>query len=260
MSTAVAVGPLLRHWRQRRHLSQFDLALEAGVSPRHVSFLETGRSKPSQQMVLHLAEQLEVPLRERNALLLAAGYAPAYEARALEEPDMEPVREALSLVLEGHDPHPAFVVDRHWNVVLANKGANALLASASPELLAPPANAMRLALHPDGVAGRIRNLAEWRGHLLERLERQVGLSGDDELRALYEEVRAYPAPDEAPPGHSHDIFVPLRIDDGAGGELSFFSTIATFGTAIDVTVAELSIESFFPADAATAEAMRRAIT
>jgi hypothetical protein len=211
-------------------------------------------------MVLHLAEQLEVPLRERNSLLLAAGYAPAYEERGLDSPDMGPVREALSLVLEGHDPHPAFVVDRHWNVVLANKGAGFLMAAAAPELLAPPASAMRLALHPDGVAPRIRNFAEWRAHLLERLERQVALSGDEVLRELLEEVQGYPAPDGAPPAHSHDIFVPLRIDDGAGGELSFFSTIATFGTAIDITVAELSIESFFPADAATAKAMRSAIT
>jgi transcriptional regulator with XRE-family HTH domain len=257
----VAVGPLIRQWRQRRHLSQLDLALEAGVSPRHVSFLETGRSKPSQQMVLHLAEQLEVPLRERNSLLLAAGYAPAYEERELDAPDMGPVREALALVLEGHDPHPAFVVDRHWNVVLANHGAGFLMASAAPELLAPPANAMRLALHPDGVAPRITNFPEWRAHLLERLERQVALSGDETLGELLAEVRGYPAPAGEPPAvHAHDIFIPLRVDDGAGGELSFFSTIATFGTAVDITVAELSIESFFPADARTSEAMRQAIT
>ena len=255
----MSVGPLLRQWRQRRHLSQLDLALEAGVSPRHVSFLETGRSRPSQQMVLHLAEQLDVPLRERNAMLLAAGFAPAYEERALEAPEMEPVRDALRRVLEGHDPHPAFVVDRHWNVLLANRGAGLLLASAAPHLLAPPANAMRLALHPDGVASRILNFAEWRAHLLERLERQVAVSGDEKLAALLQEVRSYPSADGEAPGPSHGIFVPMRIDDGAGGELSFLSTIATFGTAVDITVAELSIESFFPADARTAEAMRRAL-
>jgi transcriptional regulator with XRE-family HTH domain len=256
----MSVGPLLRQWRQRRHLSQLDLALEAGVSPRHVSFLETGRSKPSQQMVLHLAEQLDVPLRERNSLLLAAGYAPAYVERELDAPDMEPVRQALSLVLEGHDPHPAIVVDRHWDVVLANRGAGVLMSAAAPELLSPRANAMRLAIHPRGLAPRITNFGEWRAHLLERLERQVALSGDEKLEELLEELRGYPAPNGEPPAHAHDIFVALRVDDGAGGELSFFSTIATFGTAVDITVAELSIESFFPADAHTAEFMRQAIT
>jgi transcriptional regulator with XRE-family HTH domain len=283
MSTAVAedprVGALLRHWRQRRRMSQLDLALEAGVSARHLSFLETGRSRPSAQMVLHLADQLEVPLRDRNALLLAAGYAPAYEERPLDSPDMKPIREALQLVLDGHDPHPAFVLDRHMFVVGANRGAQLLLSGAKPELLEPPANAMRLALHPDGVAPRIANLAEWRAHLLERLERQVALSGDPVLTELLEEVSTYPAPRQpddaaaarfgepgwragglaAGPPPAHDIFVPIRLHDGQGGELSFFSTISTFGTAIEITASELSIESFFPADEHTAETMRRAV-
>jgi hypothetical protein len=210
-------------------------------------------------MVLHLAEQLEVPLRDRNALLLAAGYAPAYEERSLDSPDMKPVREALQLVLDGHDPHPAFVLDRHMFVVGANRGAQLLLSGAKPELLEPPANAMRLALHPDGVAPRIANLAEWRAHLLERLERQVALSGDPVLTELLEEVSTYPAPRHDGPPPAHDIFVPIRIYDGEGGELSFFSTIATFGTAIEITASELSIESFFPADEHTAETMRRAV-
>jgi transcriptional regulator with XRE-family HTH domain len=262
MSTAVAedprIGALLRHWRQRRRMSQLDLALEAGVSARHLSFLETGRSRPSAQMVLHLAEQLEVPLRDRNALLLAAGYAPAYDERPLDSPDMKPVRDALKLVLDGHDPHPAFVVDRQWNVLAANRGAQLLMSSAAPELMEAP-NAMRLALHPNGVAPQIANLAEWRAHLLERLERQVAVSGDARLEALLEEVVAYPAPRHDGPPPAHDVFVPLRIDDGQGGQLSFFSTIATFGTAVEITASELSIESFFPADEHTAETMRRAV-
>jgi transcriptional regulator with XRE-family HTH domain len=270
------VGPLLRQWRQRRRLSQLDLALDAGVSARHLSFVETGRSKPSAQMVLHLAEQLEVPLRERNAMLLAAGYAPAYDERALDAPDMTPVRDALQLVLDGHDPHPAVVVDRRWNLVAANRGLGALLDGVAPALLEPPANAMRVALHPDGLAPRMANHAEWRAHLLAGLERQVAMSGDDGLEELLEEVAGYPAPpppddaaaarfgepgwraggNAAGPPPAHDIFVPLRLHDG-DGELRFFSTISTFGTAVDITVAELSIESFFPADAYTAEAMRR---
>jgi transcriptional regulator with XRE-family HTH domain len=255
----VRVGALLRRWRRRRRLSQLDLALDAGVSARHLSFLETGRSRPSAQMVLHLADQLQVPLRDRNALLLAAGYAPAYDERPLDAPDMAPVRDALQLVLDGHDPHPAMVVDRHWDVIAGNRGLELVLDGVAPELL-EPANAMRLALHPDGVAPRVANLAEWRAHLLERLARQVALSGDAGLEKLLEEVSAYPAPqqpDAAPP--AHDVFVPLRLHDGEGGELRFFSTVATFGTAIDITAAELSIESFFPADAHTAEVVRRAV-
>jgi transcriptional regulator with XRE-family HTH domain len=262
MSTTVAedprVGALLRHWRQRRRMSQLDLALEAGVSARHLSFLETGRSRPSAQMVLHLAEQLEVPLRDRNALLLAAGYAPAYEERPLESDDMKPVREALQLVLDRHDPHPAFVVDRHWNVLAANRGAQLLMSGAASELLEAP-NAMRLALHPNGVAPQIANLAEWRAHLLERLERQVAVSGDPALEELLEEVSAYPAPRHDGPPRAQDVFVPLRVHDGQGGQLSFLSTIATFGTAVEITASELSIESFFPADEHTAETMRRAV-
>ncbi|HEY2770970.1 MAG TPA: helix-turn-helix transcriptional regulator [Solirubrobacteraceae bacterium] len=178
-----AVGTLLRDWRQRRRLSQLDLALEAGVSTRHLSFVETGRSRPSRDMVLHLAEQLEVPLRERNQLLLAAGYAPGYAARALEDPDMGPVRDAIGRVLTGHEPYPAIAIDRHWNLVASNAALGPLLMGASPELLKPPANCMRLALHPDGIAPRIINLGEWRAHLVHRLERQIALGGDDELTA-----------------------------------------------------------------------------
>src|SRR6188472_1969884 len=230
------VGPLLRDWRQRRRLSQLDLALDAGVSARHLSFVETGRSRPSPEMIIHLAEQLEVPLRDRNRLLLAGGYAPVYGERPLDAPEMEPVRDALDLVLAGHEPYPAAVVDRGWNMVAANRAVALLTEGVAPQLLEPPANVLRASLHPDGMAPRIANLGEWRAHLLERLTRQVELTGDAQLRSLHEEVCAYPAPawngDGVPRGGA--IAVPLRLHH-EGGELSFISTITTFGTAIDIT-------------------------
>ncbi len=254
------VGSLLRDWRRRRRLSQLDLALEAGISARHLSFVETGRSRPSAQMVLHLAEQLEVPLRERNALLLAAGHAPVFGQRGIEEPEMGPVRDALDAVLRGHEPYPAVVVDRHWGMVAGNRAVALLTEGVDPALLEPPVNVLRLSLHPDGMAPRIVNLAEWRSHLLERLGRQAVTSGDPALAALHAELAALPGGGPAPP-HDPDvaeIATPLRLRAPDGGELAFLSTITTFGTATDVTVAELAIESFFPADAATAAAMRAA--
>jgi transcriptional regulator with XRE-family HTH domain len=251
------VGPMLRDWRQRRRLSQLDLALEAGVSTRHLSFVETGRSKPSAEMVLLLAERLDVPLRERNQLLLAAGYAPRYGELDLEDPELAPVKRALELVLAGHEPYPAAVVDREWGLMAANSGIAMLVEGVDAAQLEPPVNVLRLALHPDGLAPRIRNLGEWRGHILARLEREIALSGDAALVALRDELVAYPgAPYEEDPEVAGDIAVPLRITMPDGAQLSFFSTVATFGTAIDVTVAELSIESFFPADAQTAEYVR----
>lgn len=255
------IGALLREWRHRRRLSQLDLALEAGVSARHLSFVETGRSKPSAEMVLHLADQLEVPLRERNDLLLAAGYAPRYEKRALEDPEMAPVRQALDLVLNAHDPLPAVVADRHWNVVAFNAGMGMFLEGVAEHLLEPPLNVLRITLHPEGAAPRVANLGFLRHHLIEQVARQAALTNDPEHHALLEELRSYPGPepeDDPPPPDgapiaSTDIVLPVRIHDGQGGELSFFSSIATFGTAVDVTVAELSIESFFAADERTAQ-------
>jgi transcriptional regulator with XRE-family HTH domain len=250
------VGELLRAWRERRRLSQLDLALEAGVSARHLSFVETGRSRPSEQMLLHLAEQLEVPLRDRNGLFLAAGYAPAYPERPLDHPEMEPVRDALDLVLRGHEPYPALVVDRRWNLIAANSAVATLTEGVAAELLEPPANVLRISLHPEGMAPRILNLGELRAHLLERLERQLALTGDEQLAELLDELSGYPGDGEGETvGAGGEIAVPLRLRTEGRGELAFFSTIATFGTAIDVTVAELSIESFFPADAATASAL-----
>jgi transcriptional regulator with XRE-family HTH domain len=245
---AVRVGSLLKDWRQRRHLSQLDLALEADVSARHLSFVETGRSRPSADMVLHLAERLQVPLRERNRLLLAAGYAPVFEQHALDDPEMAPVRDTIRLVLDGHEPYPALVVDGAWEMLAANR------AGVAPELLSPPLNVLRASLHPDGVAPRIVNLGEWRAHVFERLERQIAVSGDAALATLLDELRGYPGPDAAPNAR-HDIAVPLRLSSSAG-ELAFISMVATFGTAVEITASELSIESFFPADEQTADAVR----
>ena len=251
MSTVVPLGSLLKDWRRRRRLSQLDLALEAGVSARHLSFVETGRSKPSREMVLHLAEQLDVPLRDRNHMLLAAGFAPAYDERAIDAPEMAPVRLALDRVLTGHEPYPAVVVDRWWNLVAANRSIALFTEQAAARLLEPPVNVLRLALHPEGLSHRVANLAEFRAHLLDRLHRQVALTGDERLAALDDEVSAYPGGEESLQPHETGIAVPVRLrhDDR---ELAFFSTIATFGTAVDITLAELAIEAFFPADDATA--------
>ena len=243
------VGGLLREWRQRRHLSQLDLANLAGVSSRHISFIETGRSTPSREMVLHLAEELDVPLRERNALLVAAGYAPTYRATNFEADEMRPVREAVERVLTSYSPYPALVVNRMWELVAANDGALALTEGASPDLLAPPLNVMRLALHPDGIASRIVNFSEWSAHLLHRLRRQFVLTRDAAVGELYAELRGYPgvAPDESHiEGEDPSaLAVPLRIRTG-DGERTFISTVTTFGTAVDITLAELSIEAFLP--------------
>ena len=249
------LGTLLRDWRQRRRMSQLDLALEAGVSARHLSFLETGRSRPSREMVLHLSDQLEVPLRDRNQLLLAAGFSPAFAERPLDAQEMDPVREALDRILKGHEPYPAVVVDRWWNLAAANTGIAMFTADVAPHLMEPPVNALRVTLHPDGMAPRIRNLPEWRAHLLDRLRRQVTVTNDDRLAALYAELSDYPGGEASLPAHEPGIAVPLRVVV-AGTELSFFSTISTFGTAVDITLAELAIEQFFPADAETERLLR----
>jgi len=255
------VGELLREWRRRRRLSQLELALEAGVSTRHLSFVETGRSRPSPELVLHLAEQLEVPLRERNRLLLAAGYAPVFEERSLDEPEMAPVRDTVQVVLEGHHPSPAIAVDHGWALVAHNRGAALLMAGLPEQLLAPPLNVLRASLHPDGLARRIVNLRQWKDHVLGRLARQAMMTGDPALRTLYRELDAYPAPADDGPDPlavpADEVAVPLRLRSDDGGELRFISTVTTFGTPADITVEELSIESFFPADAHTADLLHR---
>jgi transcriptional regulator with XRE-family HTH domain len=253
LAVEASVGDLLRQWRQRRRLSQLDLAGEAGVSARHLSFVETGRARPSREMVLHLAEQLEVPLRERNEMLVAAGFAPVYGRRRLDGPDMSTVRAALDLVLAAYEPFPALVVDRAWNLVAANRAVAVFTEGVAPFLLEPPANVLRLSLHPEGLAPRILDLAQWRRHVLHRLAREAHLTGDPGLAALHRELVALPGGTEAAPPNG--IVVPLRIRAG-DAVLSFLSTVTTFGTAVDVTAAELSIEAFLPADPATAAALR----
>lgn len=241
-------GELIRHWRARRHLTQQQLAVECRVSARHLSFIETGRSKPSPDMIIRVCEYLDVPLRHRNDILLAAGHAPAYSESLLEEPSMAQVGAALIQLLDGHLPYPALVVDRHWTMIDANAGIDPLVADCAPELLEPPVNVLRLSLHPNGMAPRIRNLPQWRGHILARLEHQLRATGDTRLAQLRDELQDYPGgTDHAPPG---SLVVPLRLEVG-GQELSFFSTTTIFGTPMDVTVAELAIESFFPADEET---------
>jgi transcriptional regulator with XRE-family HTH domain len=253
-------GTLLRDWRLRRRLSQLDLSLEAAVSARHLSFVETGRSRPSRELVLHLAERLDVPLRERNAVLLAAGYAPVYPATPLDAEAMAPVRDALDRILAGHEPYPALIVDRRWDIVAANRSANAIMGGVDPSLLEAPVNALRLSLHPLGLAPRIVNFAEWSTHLLARLQRQAALAGDPELAALYQELVALPGVETTAPkplDAAALLFTSLRLRTETGSELSFFGTISTFGTALDVTLAELSVEAFFPADAETAAALQK---
>jgi transcriptional regulator with XRE-family HTH domain len=245
------VGEQLRHWRERRRLSQLDLGLQAEVSTRHLSFVETGRASPSRDLLLRLAEHLEVPLRERNALLVSAGYAPMYAETPLDAPALGAVREALRQVLAAHEPYPALVLDRHWNMLEANAAVGLLTTGIAPELLRPPLNVLRASLHPRGLAPRIANLGEWRGHLLDRLRRQVSLTADPELAALYEELRAYPGEPPAAVLPEHAAVAPLRLRVD-GGELALFSLVATIGTPLDITVSELVIESFFPADAASA--------
>jgi transcriptional regulator with XRE-family HTH domain len=257
------VGPLLRAWRERRRISQLELALRAGSSARHISFVETGRSRPSEEMVLRLAEHLEVPVRERNALLLAAGYAPRYPETPLDDPSMGALREGMERLIRGYEPYPALVVDARYDVVAANRGIAMLLDGVPEELLAPPLNAMRLTLHPRGLAPRIRNLREWRGHLLAQMERQIALHRSAPLRALYEEVAAYPVPESAPHAGPEEpvpyFALPMQIEY-EGRILSFISSISTFNTPMDVTVAELAIETFLPADPATAKHLQELVS
>lgn len=259
IQTTAHVGELLRQWRQRRRLSQLDLACEAEISTRHLSFLETGRARPSREMLLRLAEWLDVPLRERNTMLLAAGYAPVFPERPLADPSMEAARRTVQRVLAGHEPYPALAVDRHWTMVMANAAVPRFLTGVEDaSLLQPPVNVLRLSLHPKGLAPRIANLGQWRAHLLARLHRQIEVSGDPVLAALLEELRAYPAPQSTAEAE-HDfagIAVPLQFLTPAG-TLSFISTTTVFGTPVDLTLAELALETFFPADEATAEALRR---
>jgi transcriptional regulator with XRE-family HTH domain len=260
--TQPQVGTLLRGWRQRRRMSQLDLALEADISSRHLSFVETGRSRPSREMVTRLAGHLDMPLRDQNALLVAAGYAPVFPERSLDDPELAAAREAVERILVAHEPVPALVIDRSWNLLAANRAVAPLLEGSAASLMEPPVNVIRSALHPDGIARRIRNLSELRDALLQRLEREAELTGAPELVALVAEVRAYPIVDRPrtersrPEPISRHVAIPLEIDVG-DDELAFYSTTTVFGTPVDITLSELAIESFFPANPETAAWLRR---
>jgi transcriptional regulator with XRE-family HTH domain len=259
-TTHKPVGDHLRAWRMRRRMSQLDLALEAEISTRHLSFLETGRARPSREMVLHLSDQLEIPLRERNVILVAAGFAPVFPERSLADPELAAARRAVDVILKAHEPCPALVVDLRWNLVAANAAVGPLIAGVDAELLTDPINVVRLSLHPKGLAPRIANLGEWHAHMLERLRRQAELTADPGLIALIEEIRGYPkppAPDRRPEDYG-GVAIPLQLMAG-DTLLSFFGTTTVFGTPVDITLSELTLETFFPADAATAEALRAAM-
>ena len=259
VSSTAPFGALLREWRTRRRLTQLALACDAEISTRHLSFLETGKAAPSREMILHLSAQLDVPMRERNVLLVAAGYAPHFSERALEDPALIPARQAVEMVLEAQKPYPAFAIDRHWTLVASNNALPELYERVSPALLRPPVNGLRLTLHPDGLAPQITNLVEWRAHLLARLRHQIDLTADPVLIDLLREVTQYPAPPASVATHAPDLAhaaaVPFRVSVNRG-VLDFFSTTTVFGTPVDVTLSELALECFYPANAQTAALVR----
>ncbi|MCP3465179.1 MULTISPECIES: helix-turn-helix domain-containing protein [unclassified Bradyrhizobium] len=253
---SIHIGDYLREWRQRRRMSQLDLAGEAEISARHLSFVETGRATPSREMVLKLAERLDVPLRERNVLLVSAGYAPAFPQRPLEDPALKSARQAIDLVLRAHEPNPALAYDRHWNLVSANRMVAPLLEGVPQRLLGQPLNVLRLAFHPEALAPRTVNLAEWCGHLLERLHRQCEATADPELIKLYNDLKTYPIPARSAPLSHDNVAIPFKLRH-EGEILSFFSTTMVFGTPVDITLSELALETFFPADELTAERLKQ---
>jgi transcriptional regulator with XRE-family HTH domain len=255
-------GHLLREWRDRRRVSQLALAGEAEISSRHLSFLETGRAEPSREMVLRLARVLSVPLRERNGLLHAAGFAPAFPERPFDDPALARVRRAMALVLRGHEPYPALAIDRRWQLVAFNDAVPGMLATADASLLAPPVNVLRVSLHPKGLGPRIRNYEEWRAHILERLRRQIETTADAYLTALLEELASYPTPSgngDRPKAHAEasEVAVPLEIES-SDGLLSLISATTVFGTPVDVTLSEIALEAFYPADERTSEILAAA--
>jgi transcriptional regulator with XRE-family HTH domain len=261
VSRQFSIGPVLREWRERRRLTQMELALGAGISTRHLSFVETGRSQPGREIALRILKQLDVPFREQNRLLLASGHAPAFPERSLDDPELSPVREALDQILSSHEPFPAVVVDRHWNLIAANSPMLALAerVAIDPALLEPPINILRLGFHPRGLSPVILNLGHWRAHFCQRLERQIAVTGDPDLTALLDEIVGYPIPDDdqdpGPDPEARAMLGPVRFRPPDGGELSFFGMFATFDTPFEVTTSELAMELLFPADQATAEAL-----
>ncbi|MCA0401543.1 MAG: helix-turn-helix transcriptional regulator [Proteobacteria bacterium] len=248
-------GPKLKFWRQNRRFSQLDLAQEAGLSTRHLSFLETGRAGPSREMLMRLVGALALPLREADALLLAAGFSPAHRSHAASDP-YQAIEAPLAMLLEGHHPFPAVAIDRYWNIRKANRAVAPLLAGVAPELLAGPINAVRLSLHPGGILPRILNAYQWREHLLQRLRQQFRLTADPALGSLIAEALAYPAPSKSTHagGPPTGPVIPMRMRFG-DAVLNFISTTTVFGTPLEVEVSELAIETFFPADEVTRQAL-----
>jgi transcriptional regulator with XRE-family HTH domain len=259
MTAARPIGDLLREWRQRRRLSQLTLACDAEISTRHLSFIETGRSQPSRAMILHLSEQLAIPMRDRNILLVAAGYAPIFPERSLDDPALQSVRKAIDLVLEKQKPYPAFALDRHWTIAASNGALPEVYVGVAPHLMQPPINALRLTLHPDGLAPRIANLSEWRQHSLARLRRQIDVTADPVLLELLRELSQYSGPGGknhlAVPTEEPAVAIPFCIRSERG-LLTFFTTTTMFGSPVDITLSELAVECFYPADAATAQIVR----
>ena len=255
-----SIGQLIREWRQRRRLSQSELACDAAISAKHVSFLETGRAMPDRDMVLHVSERLSIPLREQNLMLRAAGFDPSYQERSLDDPAYRMTRQSIELMLRMHEPNPAVAVDRHWTMAAANRVVAKLSAGVDPLLLSPPVNIIRLLLHPAGLAPRIINLAEWRQHLIARLQQQIAATGDPVLVNLVAEVSLYPLPAgrarRTTPRDFESLAMPLRLAT-VHGPLAFFTTTTVFDRPVDITLAELAIEAFLPADAATATIMRQ---
>lgn len=252
-------GNQLKLWRSRRRMSQLDLALEADISTRHLSFVETGRSQPSREMVMHLAERLDVPLRDQNRLLVAAGFAPVFSERDIHSPEMQAARRAIEVILTGHEPFPALVVDRHWTLVEANRMIPLFLEGVPPDMLKPPINVARISLHPNGLADRIVNYGQWRAHFVDRLRSQIDASGDESLVSLLDEINAYPYPDNAAVNAEDldlgGVAIPFRLRTDHG-ILSTYTTTTVFGTPVEITLQELAIESFFPADTQTAEILQ----
>ena len=262
MTAARPIGDLLREWRQRRRLSQLTLACDAEISTRHLSFIETGRSQPSRAMILHLSEQLAIPMRDRNILLVAAGYAPIFPERSLDDPALQSVRKAIDLVLEKQKPYPAFALDRHWTIAASNGALPEVYVGVAPHLMQPPINALRLTLHPDGLAPRIANLSEWRQHSLARLRRQIDVTADPVLLELLRELSQYSGPGGknhlAVPTEEPAVAIPFCIRTERG-LLTFFTTTTMFGSPVDITLSELAVECFYPADAATAQIVRETV-
>ena len=254
------IGDLIRDWRQRRRLSQFELACDAEISTKHLSFLETGRARPTREMLLHLADRLAIPLRDRNTMLRGAGFTPSYQERALDDPEFRAARHSIDHILKVHEPNPALAIDRHWGLIAANASVTSLTAGVDPLLLRPPVNIIRLSLHPAGLAPRIINLVEWRMHIVGRLQQQIEITGDPVLVDLVEEVRDYPLPPgpagRAKPQDHERVAIPFHLAT-VHGVMSFFSTSTVFATPVDITLSELSIESFFPADHATGSLLRQ---